>query len=438
MQIELTPAQKLNISGRMIQSSEILQMSLPELGQYLEQLALENPLMELESPPVEYEHTVQLSYAQDDQNPIYDRQDRKDALDPWNRGTDMTETLEDSLFFQLNDLSLTDRQRHIMEYMILNLETSGYLEMSLDEIADETESDPDELLTLLSLLQTLEPDGIGARSLPECLCIQLKKQYPEDRVAYAIASQHLELVAKNQMTILARRLQVSLEEVLRACRVIRSLNPKPGSCYGDRKYVSYIRPELAVVKFSDHYDIVLNDSLLPPIRYNEEYMRMLTDSSGQVSDYLSEKKRQLDWISQCVARRNETLLSLGKLIVQKQQSFFLHGAGHLKSFSQAEAASALQIHESAVSRAVKDKFLQCTYGVFPLSYFFVQGLDERDRIRGRIRELIDAEDKNRPLSDQALANLLEQEHLKVSKRLVTKYRNEMRIPDSARRRRYNL
>ena len=110
----------------------------------------------------------------------------------------------------------------------------------------------------------------------------------------------------------------------------------------------------------------------------------------------------------------------------------------MKSFSQAEAASALQIHESAVSRAVKDKFLQCTYGVFPLSYFFVQGLDERDRIRGRIRELIDAEDKNRPLSDQALANLLEQEHLKVSKRLVTKYRNEMRIPDSARRRRYNL
>lgn len=437
MQIELTPTQKLNISGRMIQSSEILQMNLPELGQYLEKLAMENPLMELEAPPSEYEHTVQLTYRSDDQNPVYDRQDRKDAQDLWNRGSDSSETLEESLLFQINDLSLTDRQRHIMEYMILNLEPSGYLEMPLKEIAEAVQTSLDEITALLSLLQTLEPLGIGARSLPECLCIQLKKEHPEDQTALAIAREHLELLAKNQMHTLARKLRVSLDEVLRACKVIRSLNPRPGASFGDRRYVSYIRPELAVVRFQDHFDIVLNDSLLPPIRYNEEYMQMLsTPSSNEVAGYLSDKKRQLDWVVQCVEQRNETLLSLGKLIVRKQQDFFLHGSGYLHSFSQAEAADLLQIHESTISRAVKDKFLQCTFGVFPLSYFFVQGLDKKDTIRSRIRTLIEKEDKKHPYSDQTLADLLARDGLTVSKRLVTKYRNEMELPDSARRRQY--
>ena len=437
MELQMKTSQKLGVSQRMIESSEILQMNLDELRQYLENLSLENPLMELEPPPAEQKYDIRRSSAPDEQNRVYERQDRKDSQDLWNLNTKNTETLSDSLISQLGGLKLTHAERRILEYMILNLEPSGYLGMELQDIAEAVEAPLEEVTKMLQFLQTMEPDGIGARSLPECLCIQLQKNHPEDETAFAIAREYLEMLGKNQLPALAKKLHRPLDEILRACRVIRSLNPRPGASFGDRRYMQYIHPELVVVKFQGYYDILLNDAALPPIRFNSFYLDMLQNhDSGEVTSYLSEKKKQLDWITQCMEQRNKTLLSLGRLIVQKQQSFFQNGPGYLTSFSQAEAAALLNIHESTVSRAVKDKFLQCSFGIFPLGYFFVQGMEEKDRIKRRIRELIETEDKRHPLSDQKISDRLAAEDLSVSKRLVTKYRNELGIREAAGRKEF--
>lgn len=437
MDTQMNPNLKQTTSPKLTEFTAILQMNLAELHQHLQNLALENPLMDLESAQATQAFDTRKVYAPDDQNRVYARQDRKDSLDPWNLDISMRETLSDTLMAQLGGLKLDTLQRRVLTYMILNLEPTGYLEMEPVDVAQATGVTPDEAESLLRILQTLEPDGIGARSLPECLAIQLKKNHPEDHTALAIAQNYLELFGKNQLPTLARKLHVPLDEVLRAGRVIRSLNPRPGAAFGERRYMQYIRPDLAVVKFQGYYDILVNESLLPTIRLNEEYLDMMKNSeSSEVTTYLTAQKRQLDRTSECLEQRNQTLLALGRLIVQKQQIFFQNGPGHLVSFSLAEAAADLQIPESVVRCAVKDKFLQCTFGIFPLSYFFVQALEKKDSIQQKIREIIAKEDKKHPLSDARLAEILAMEGLTVSRRLIAKYRNEMDIPESGRRREF--
>lgn len=358
-------------------------MNTLELRQYLEQLALENPMMEFQAPYDEAAKKREWLRTQDEQNHVYEREERKNAAESLHHSSAVAaETLSDSLLFQLNDLSLTSEERKLLKYIILNLESSGYLEIPLEEIAADTGTPLSEVSRLLSLLQSLEPEGVGARSLPECLQIQLRKFYPEDHTAWEIVTNHLEMVGKNQLPALAKKLHQPLSEILRACKLIRSLNPRPGSCFGERKYLPYIHPELIIVKFAGYYDILLNDSSLPPIHFNQDYLEMLKQGVPESTErYLLEKKKQLEWVADCIQHRSELLLKLGHLIVEHQQDFFRYGPDHRQAFTQAEAASLLSVHESSISRAVKDKYLQCSFGVFPLDYFFVPESEQRDQIQ---------------------------------------------------------
>lgn len=436
MAIQLIQEQKLKVSQKMIQSAAILQMNNTELRQYLDRLALENPLMDLDPSYNEAESKKEWLRSQDEQNRVYERQERKDSQDPWNLETAMTETLLESLKFQLSGLKLSATQQKLLGYMVLNLEPSGYLELPLEKIAEATHTSLEEAADALEILQALEPDGIGARSLQECLCIQLRKNHALDQTAYLISRDHLDLLKKNQLPALAKKLHLPLDEVLRACKVIRGLNPRPGASFGDRKYVPYIHPELVIVRFEGYFDILLNDSELPPIRFNPDYLELMNQPDSDAAAYLKEKKQQLDFVNQCMEQRGALLLKLGRLIVEQQQDFFQKGPGCRRSFTQAEAAELLQVHESVISRAIRDKYLQCAFGVFPLGYFFMQGLEQKDEILHRILELISGEDKKKPLSDQTISNMLTESGWKISKRLVTKYRNELNIPDTTGRREY--
>jgi RNA polymerase sigma-54 factor len=166
-------------------------------------------------------------------------------------------------------------------------------------------------------------------------------------------------------------------------------------------------------------------------------MQLFKDcDSPETLAYLAQKKEQLEWVQQCILQRNQTLLSLGNLIFETQLSFFRNGPGHLKPFTQAAAAAQLGVHESTISRAIRDKYLQCTWGTFPLQYFFPQGMEHRDSICSRIRQLILEEDKFHPLSDQAISDILTWEDLAISKRMVSKYRAELKIPEASVRRKY--
>ena len=349
----------------------------------------------------------------------------------------MTETLEESLLLQLNSLNLPASKVFILKYLIQSLESSGYLTTPLDEIAKVCHCSLTETEEMLSVLQTLEPDGVGARTLSECLSIQLKKHYPAASLALSIVSDYLDLLGKNQIPAISRILHRSQKDILEAYSLIRSLNPKPGSSFGDRHYMPYVRPELLIIRFDGYFDIVLNDASIPSIRMNAYYLDLLkTDEAGETARYLKGKKEELEQINGSIRHRSSTLLSLGKLIVEHQQDFFLNGPGHLHTFLQSTAASILGVHESVISRAASDKYLQCQYGVFPLSYFFVQGRDNKEEIKKMIRDYIEKEDKAHPFSDQKLSDLLSEQGVTVSKRLITKYRTALNIPPASGRKIY--
>lgn len=437
MNIQLRPSQTQTITHQMIQSSEILQMNHMELESYLQELALENPILDFESSAEYTARKKEWLNSLDEQNRVYEKLERQDASDPWNLNTATSETLEESLLLQIHGLKLSASKMKALKYLIQSLESSGYLLTPLEEISTSLQIPAEELERLLAILQTLEPDGVGARSLSECLSIQLKKNYPDQTLPLVIVQDHLELLGKNQIPALARALHRSQAEILNACSLIRSLNPRPGASFGDRQYMPYIRPDLLVIRFDGYFNILLNDSSIPAIRMNAYYMDLLKE--GGNSDavlYLKKKKEDLEQLQSSIRNRNDTLLALGKLIVEHQQDFFQHGPGHLHTLLQSTAASSLGVHESVVSRAVNDKYLQCQYGVFPLSYFFVQGRTDKEQIKKLISSYIEQEDTSHPLSDQKLSDLLAKKDLYISKRLVTKYRNSMHIPPMSERRTY--
>lgn len=292
MNMELRPSQKQTITHQMIQSSEILQMNNMELEVYLQNLALENPLLDFEEPPEEDIRKKEWLNALDEQNRVYEKQERQEASDPWNLDTAMTETLEESLLLQVNGLDLPDEKVRILHFLIQSLENNGYLSTPLEEIASVCHCSLTEAAEALALLQTLEPDGVGARTLGECLSIQLKKIAPDQALALRIVQDYLDLLGKNQIPAIARALHRPQKEVLEACSLIRSLNPKPGSSFGDRHYMPYIRPELVIIRFDGYFDILLNDSSIPALRMNSYYLELLKEGKTEdTARYLRKKKK---------------------------------------------------------------------------------------------------------------------------------------------------
>ncbi len=433
MNIVLSTSQKQTITPQMIQTSNILQMSNIELEIFLQELSLENPLLDFESYSDESDKKIEWPGASDEQNRVYEKQDRQALSEPYNLNA-MTETLEDDLMFQINDLNLTPCDKASLKYMVNSLEDSGYLTVPLEDIANSLNISNKKAMELLKLLQSLEPCGVGARNVMECLKLQLEKLYPNEVLAMKIVTDHLDLLAKNQLPLIARSMHCSAKEILDACNIIRGLNPRPGVPFGNRQYMSYIKPELVVVKFPGYFDILLNDSSLPSIHLNTFYSDMLNDgNTNEATEYLKSKRQELDQLSESMKYRSSTLLSLGKLIVERQQDFFFYGPGHLHTFIQSEAAELIGVHESVISRTLHSKYLQCQYGIFPLSYFFIHGKNDRERICRLITSYIDSEDKAHPYSDQRLSELLSSDGFSVSKRLVTKYRNSLGISSKSMR-----
>ena len=294
----------------------------------------------------------------------------------------------------------------------------------------------------------LQPSGVCARDLTECLLLQLGRMTPADSYApeRAIVREHLEALAKNQLPAIARKLGVSLERVRQAKDIIQSLNPKPGVGYSDLESPRYIVPDVIVLEVNGTLEISVNQRSIPTLRMNREYLRMLQDKDCEqdVRQYLLEKSHQVERAQGLIARRGTMLESLTRLIVERQREFFWKNGSHLNQLRMWEAAEELQIHESTVSRTVKDKYLSCKWGIFPLEHFFTKTYFSGEgnaavataEITAQIRLLINEEDKKHPYSDQQLTNLLATQGIQISRRTVAKYREGMGIPDCRGRRAY--
>ena len=459
MDLKLQVKQTQTLSQRMIQSAEILQMTSQELNTYINELALENPVIDIVEPPTAEEQRESIEQQEwlnsfnEENYYLYQRQNNDDDYDfksSWNINTDDGETLQDYLWSQLITENFTDQETEIIKFMLECLDNKGYLEESIETIASYFGTDTELVEDLLSDLQALDPSGVCARTLEECLKLQLERRNMLTPVLESIIDNCLEMVARNQIPAIARKLRLSPAETAGYCQIIKSLNPKPGVSFSSRDQLRYIIPDVTIVKFKDHFDILLNESMYPTIELNSYYRQMNQNpESSELKEYLGNKIRQAEWVKQCVTQRGKTLMQVSRAILEHQEEFFTFGPAHLSPLRLADIAQELDIHESTVSRAVSKKYLQCSWGVYPMNYFFSRSVAVQESssesgtqsvtaadIKRVLREIIEEENKKKPYSDRLLGEKLAERGISISRRTVAKYREEEGIADASGRKEY--
>ncbi len=455
MELNLSQKQTQTLSPQMMQSMEILQMGSQELLEYIEEAVQENPVLEPEERYDKANESDQLRRklewleSTDPQNRYYHQQDTEEQDDRLsNYGT--VEDQENSLYYyvlsQLKVLELPPEVTEAGAFLVESLNANGWLDEPLEDLAVSCGCPLALMEEALEVVQGLEPAGVGARDLSECLRLQLIRRTPVNQLAVRIVESQLDALSKSRYGLIARTLKATSEEVRAACELIRSLNPRPGTGFAAREHLTYINPDIIVVSFPDHFELLTNDYYFPHLGISGYYTRLLKESDDQqVKDYLTGKVRQAKWMVHAIEQRRSTLMSCASCILELQEAFFRQGPGHLVPMSLADVAGRIGVHESTVSRAVKDKYIQCSMGVYPLSYFFSRGLGSSaagedaaspDAAKALLKKLIAEEDKRKPLSDQKLCEMMSAQGCALSRRTVAKYRDELHIPSTTGRKQY--
>lgn len=463
-----TQEQKTILSQKMIQSAEILQMDVQELVTYVQQQALENPLIDMEEMEKgisgslygdtdsgqgendEFRRKLEWLNRTDEQNRIYYSEEYEEAQnrDPWNFSGEEN-NLEDYVLSQLLMQLRTEKDYECMEFLVYSLDSRGYLADDVGELKEKLGIDDETMGQYIKLLKSAEPAGVGAKSLEECLQIQLERLHEagcleeqDYEELMVLTGSHMEALGKRHFAQIAEQMDISVEDVLRHYEMIRGLNPIPGNSFSSREEMRYIKPDVTVVKFEDYFEVLVNDTNIPHISVNRQYLNMMNeDTTGEVQEYIQNKYRQVQWVQRCIEERNGTLRKVAREMVAIQQAFFEKPDGRRVPMSLRDIAKRLEIHESTVSRAVKNKFLQCAWGMYPMNYFFVKKVaadsvgegTTPEYVKQQIQEIIRAEDKKKPLSDQKISERLKAQGIEVSRRTVAKYRGEMMIPDTTGR-----
>lgn len=446
MELQQTQTQKL--SQRQLYSVELLRLSTLELEGYVRELAQENPLVELEEvsaqPQGEGKDDLlgRLRWLEDNdrQNWFYQKFSDEE-LDPLSRvGTSggLEETLVSFLSRQLDRLRLEEGEARLVRYLIYCLDDDGYLRTPLAELSRHGAIPLPRLEGALATLKTMEPAGVGAAELSECLALQLER-IGETGPALAIVQDHLETLAKRHDRAIAAKLSITPAQVEEARRTIRELDPRPGAVFQRTEQVFYIQPDLVVEEQEGQLVVKPARGERPPFRVSRYYQKMLKQSEDkEVREYLTEKLRQAENVLWAAQQRGSTLLRCAQVIVERQREFFHSGPEAMRPLRMGEVAQELGLHESTVSRAVREKYLQCPQGLYPLSWFFTRSAGAGEGVSGTaarklVLRLIDGEDKGKPLSDQQLSERMAREGCPISRRTVAKYREELGIPSASGR-----
>ncbi len=422
--------QKLAMTQKLQQSIQVLQFSTEELTQFVENQALENPLLDV----------IQPNYTSNYSKP---RTSTGTEMTRLNQIPDTTISLFEHLIDQIH-LNYRDTYlRTLVLYLVEYIDLNGYLTISLDEAVEQTGGTPIQLLDALTLIQQLEPAGVGARNLQECLMLQTERDNYAPEIAYLILEEYFTELVERKWENIAKKLVISLTDIQKVFDYIQTLTPTPGAVFGSTEGL-YIIPDLTVKVDGQQVTVVSNRSGMPEIKFQQNYFEQMTQSGdSEVLNYLKEKQQAFEWLKKTVEQRGDTIYNVGKAIVERQQEFFLNEEDPIKPLILKDISEELAIHESTVSRAVNGKYLETDFGVFELKHFFSQKLasDEGERstndVKHRLQTLIDSEDKAKPLSDQKLVELLNDEGIDISRRTVAKYRDLLKIPSSAKRKRYD-
>jgi RNA polymerase sigma-54 factor len=357
-----------------------------------------------------------------------------------------TESLADHLAEQLRFNNLTAEEEQIASLIIGNLNSDGYLQDSIEGIAASA-GVPVELATrVLESIQACDPPGVAARDVRECLLLQLRAQGLDDpttpdpalSLAGTIVRDHLSALEGRRFERLAKDLGVTVEEVTQAVKIITSLDPKPGRNF-DEGEIHYVEPDVYIHKIGDDYVVTLNEDGLPRLKISASYRRLLAEE-GAAKDYVQEKLRAATWLIKSIHQRQRTLLLVAQSIVKFQREFLTHGVLQMRPLVLRDVAEDVGLHESTVSRAIANKYVATPRGIHALKKFFTTGLKgpqgqdvAAESVKERIRELINNEDSDRPLSDEEIAQLLSSDNVNIARRTVAKYRESMNILPSAKR-----
>ncbi len=352
-------------------------------------------------------------------------------------------SLADHLTWQLGFLELDETEQAVGMLIIGNLKDDGYLDEDLEVIAQEAGIDLDRAEALLRRIQEFDPVGVAARSLSECLLVQVRVAKVDDPLVLKIIQEHLNLLQKKDFRGIARREDVSPEEVARAARVISGFEPRPGRQFAGEDPI-YITPDIFVHKIGDEFHVVLNEDGLPMLRVSSAYREVLNRKGPdfkETRDYVREKLRSAVWLIKSIHQRQRTIVRVTESIVRFQHEFFGRGTEHLRPLNLRDVAEDIGMHESTVSRVTSNKYVQTSHGLFELKFFFNSSIQKTDggsiaseSVKEKIREIIRRENSSRPLSDQQIAEVLRMSSIHIARRTVTKYREYMRILPSTRRR----
>lgn len=470
--------QELRMNPRLYQAMDLLYMPLQELQQHLKEELLVNPFLELVEPEEEGE-ALELAAKQEaeevkqeedgdevDWEEILldgfrvasDRGEYED-LEPYERVPVEVPDLADHLREQVRLLDLTPRQRFLADEFIGNIGEDGYLQATLEEVVaganralQESGSGEElggpftlqEAEELLRVIQQLDPPGVGARDLRECLLIQLRELGEEGSLAYRLVEEAFDDLLAHRWSDLGKRYGVSAKEVQEAADQLAKLDPKPGLRFS-RAEDAYVVPDLVVEKVDGEYRVFLNDHGVPRLRLSRMYRDIAADRKkfvGENREFITEKLNSAIWLIQAIEQRRQTMLKVMRFIVDRQREFFERGVEHLKPLTLREVAEALGMHESTVSRVTSQKYVQTPRGVLPLRFFFssslgtTSGEDASARaVKAHIQKLVSEEDPANPLTDAEIVKALAERGIKIARRTVAKYRDQLGILPARMRKR---
>ena len=426
---------KLVMTPEMKQSLHLLMLPGYELFSFLREQMLNNPLLELEEP-----------YEPRYLNRSSKRLSRETGeFDPLWSAKENGQTLEQFVIDQLRLLSLPPEIRQVAVFLAGNLNDSGYLDIELSEVCERLNVSYEQAAFALKQLQALDPAGIGSRDLRECLLLQISRDPLSVPYADRIVACYLDDAAYMRISSMTKGLGILKQEAAAAIRYIQSLNPRPGQQIGAVDY-TYVVPDAVVEDSSGGVVISLHAANQPKLQLNSDYLTLMRKlDGGDEAILLGHWFQSARWLIRCIEQRKQTLLRVIHAIMEEQRSFVVNGMKALRPMTLSDIAVRLDLHESTISRAVQEKYIMTPHGVFALRSFFTTRLATSDgsdasshTVKVRIKEFIDQENKQCPLSDQKLAALLSSEGIQISRRTVAKYREEMKLSSSSKRKRMTL
>jgi RNA polymerase sigma-54 factor len=482
---------ELHLAPRMIQSMEILQLPIMALEEKIQQELQENPVLELTqdsenaNPNDDWndgqnEHEFEPNNSKDttDKTLVIDTKGQAEAdferLDgmpeEWKESlyddhrpsrnaieefserkhnamqnmVSRPQSLEDYLIDQLSFFDISKEERRLVNLVIANLDDGGYLKSSAEEIANSIDPPctPDQIRQAISIVQRLDPPGICARDLAECLLLQLTSETPNPDAVKSLITNHLENIRHNRIPAIQKTTGLDLAQIKEAIEVIRKLNPKPAAIFNSEN-IPYVVPDIEIFKSEEgDYLVRLADELLPNVQINQTYVAECKNraTDKKVKEFLRPKIQSAQWLLEAIEQRRSTLKKVTQAIIQRQLSFLELGPEHIEPLKMLQIAEVVGVDVSTISRAVDDKWVQTPRGVFPLKRFFGGGTQSAtgediawEKIRRKLLEVVGAEDKSNPLSDEDLVNKLQEEGYPVARRTITKYRKILNIPSSRER-----